>query len=212
MKKDFQKKAGLLSKVALVLVSFSFAQASFASQTQGLQAEVPAHGRANLTVEDLQTLLGLKTRDPSSQVQMQEQDVVASAPIFKFKMSGEEKARIAKAISSLGMERAQLAKKLEQAKMTQVEALRASRRKIQISRTRSVEGDSSLSQNLFTSLLAEANAEAGVDSALSDFDQNNTVEVQFSANTEGSRSISAIKLGSKVLWSDAASDAMVASR
>ncbi len=212
MKKEFQKTAGLLSKVALVLATLSAAQSSFANEANGLQAEVPAHGRASLTVEDLQTLLGLKTRDPSSQVQMQEQDVLASAPIFQIKMTGEEKARISKAISTLRMERAALAKKLEKSKAEEVNALRAKRRNIQISRTRSSEEDSSLGQNLFSSLLAEANAEAGVGSALSDFDQNNAVEIQFAAGAGGSREISAIKLGSRTLWSDNLDTSVVASR
>jgi len=200
MKKDFQKAAGILSKVALVLAGLSVAQASFANQAQGLQAEVPAHGRATLTIEDLQTLLGLKTRDPSSQAQMQAQDVLASAPIFQLEMTSEEKARIARELAALKIKRAALAQTLEEQKMAQVNELRAQRRNIQISRTRSGKEDSSLGKNLFSSLLAEANAEAGVETALSEFDQKNTVEVQYSVSSEGSRSVSAIKLGAKTLW------------
>jgi hypothetical protein len=212
MKKEFQKTAGLLSKVALVLATLSAAQVTFANEANGLQAEVPAQGRASLTVEDLQTLLGLKTRDPSSQVQMQEQDVLASAPTFQIKMTGEEKARISKAISTLRMERVALAKKLEKSKAEEVNELRAKRRNIQISRTRSSEEDSSLGQNLFSSLLAEANAEAGVGSALSDFDHNNAVEIQFAAQADGSREVSAIKLGNRVVWTETLNNSVVASR
>lgn len=211
MKKDFQKVSGLLSKVALVLVTLSAATGSFANEAQGLQAEVPAHGRASLTVEDLQTLLGLKTRDPSSQVAEQQQDVAATAPIFQVKMSAGEKALVSQAINSLKMERVKLAKKLEQEKASKVNELRAERRAIQISRTHSTDKNASLSQNLFSSLLAEANAEAGVESALADFDQNNSVELQFAVSAEGTRSISAIKLGTKMLW-NGASNSMIASR
>jgi len=211
MKKDFQKVSGLLSKVALVLVTLSAATGSFANEAQGLQAEVPAQGRASLTVEDLQTLLGLKTRDPSSQVAVQEQDVLATAPIFQVKMSAAEKALVSKAINSLKMERVKLAKKLEQEKASKVNELRAERRAIQISRTHSTDKNASLSQNLFSSLLAEANAEAGVESALSDFDQNNSVELQFAVSADGTRSVLAIKLGSKMLW-NGDSNSMLASR
>jgi hypothetical protein len=143
---------------------------------------------------------------------MQEQDVLASAPICQIKMTGEEKARISTAISALRMERVALAKKLEKSKAEEVNALRAKRRNIQISRTRSSEEDSSLGQNLFSSLLAEANAEAGVGSALSDFDHNNAVEIQFAAHADGSREVSAIKLGSRVVWTETLDNSVVASR
>ena len=212
MKKDFQKASGLLSKVALVLVVVSSAQI-FANQTEGLQAEVPAQGRATLTTEDLQTLLGIKTRDPSSsEEQMQEQEALASAPTFDVKISGEEKARIAKALSKVSVERAKLAQKLEEQKAAQVKELRKQRRNIQISRTRSSNDTTALGQNLFTSLLAEANAEAGVDSALNNFDQNNAVEIQFVVKSDGSREILVIKLGAEFVWNQNASNSMLATR
>lgn len=198
-----------MSKVAFVLVALSSAQ-SLNAQAEGLQAEVPAQGRATLTTEDLQTLLGIKSRDPSSQVQMQEQDAVASAPIFNVNMTGEEKARIAKALSKLSVERAQLAQKLESEKAAQVKELRQQRRNIQISRTRTSEDNASLGQNLFSSLLAEANAEAGVDSALANFDQNNAVEIQFAVKADGSREVSVIKVGSQQVWADASMSVVAA--
>jgi hypothetical protein len=202
MKKELQKTARLLSKAALVFATLSAAQLSMASEAQGLQVEVPVHGRATLTVEDLQTLLGIQTRDPSSQAQMQQQDAVASAPIFQVQLSDAERKGVARIIQKLKMERMELAQKLEKEKADQVEKLRTERRKIQISRTRSSEENSSLGQNLFVSLLAEANVEAGMDSALTDFDQKNGVEILFEVDTSGQRKVSAVKISGTTVWSD----------
>jgi|GEM_PF-2363859 len=222
MKTDLQKMIGDLSKVALVagflfsaLASsqcFATGTSTEAEQVMELQAEVPAQGRATLTAEDLQTLLGLKSRDPSSKGLNQKQDVSDSAATFNVSISSKEKARIIHALRELEIERSAYKTELEDLRAAEINTLRDTRRKIQLSRTHAVKEDTRLGRDLFNSLLAEANAEASVEESLKQFDAENAIEIQFSLSKQGERAVAAIKLGSKLVWETQQGDSMLAKR
>lgn len=212
MKKDFQSIVGNLSKVALA-AGILFSAQSFAmkaEQVLELQAEVPAQGRATLTVEDLQTLLGLKSRDPSSKGLNQQQDVVDSAATFNMSISEKEKGRIIREISKLSIKRDQLMNELSANADAEVNSLRQKRRAIQLSRTRAASDDTKFGRQLFSSLLAESNAKASVNEALKEFDRTHAIEIQYSLNSDGQRNVAAIKLGTQLVWQNTNSDQMLA--
>ncbi|NCN40401.1 hypothetical protein GW916_04040 [bacterium] len=173
------------------------------SNDKKLMVELPAQGRAFLTAEDLQTLLGIRSRDPSSQEAEQSQEVTVAAPSFYFDLNEREKAQVAKVINKVRVERSQLEKDLQQQSKTQKESLRSQRKNIQMSRIKTGEaGHQKLGRDLFASLLAEANAEAGVETALKKFDEKHRIEIQFIIQEDGQKAIAAIKLGRDLVWAD----------
>ena len=182
----------------------STAGAEGAESNGKLTVELPAQGRAFLTAEDLQTLLGIKSRDPSSKEAGQSQDVTVSAPSFYFSLSASEKTQVARVISKVRMDRTKLEKNLKEKSKTTKQALRNKRKSIQLSRVKTGEnGHNKLGRDLFASLLAEANAEAGVEAALKNFDERHQIEIQFIIDEAGQKTIAAIKLGREIVWSDA---------
>jgi hypothetical protein len=99
------------------------------------------------------------------------------------------------------MKRADLEEELRNSSLEKKAQLREKRRNIQLSRVKTgEEGHQRLGRQLFSSLLAEANAEARVDAALKAFDQQHSVEIQFVVSPEGQKEISAIKIGTDTVW------------
>jgi hypothetical protein len=224
MKKDPQKIVRNLSKLALVggfLFSAQYTEQSFAMDAketiQELQVEVPAQGRATLTVEDLQTLLGLKARDPSSKGLTQTQDVAGSAAtfhisLFHIALTNQEKARVIQALRQLKIERSRYQKEVEVLSQAEINTLRAQRRQIQLSRTHALKEDAKLGRDLFDSLLSEANAKASAEEAMKEFDRTHSIEIQYTTSANGERNVGAIKVGSKLIWETFNTESMVAQR
>ncbi len=173
------------------------------SNQEKFKVELPAQGRAFLTAEDLQTLLGIKSRDPSSQEAQQSQEVTAVAPSFYFSLSDSEKIEVTKVINRVRSERIKLEQELKTSSESEKAKLRNQRKQIQMSRIKAgEEGHTKLGRALFASLLAEANTEAGVQEALKNFDEKHQIEIQFVITETGNKIIAAIKLGRDMVWAD----------
>jgi len=207
MKTDFQRNLGKVVALASLFVSISAFAGSESLTTDRLDA-AGAHGRATLTVEDLKTLLGVDTRDPSSasragaQVARSNQDVSNGASKLLVKLSDQEKATMAKLIQQIEIQKAELVARVKNETDSKKAALRKSRQEIQHSRLAvGKDKDSALGKNLFESLLAEANLEAHASNSVVDFDVAHMIQLEFEERAEG-RLVQNISFGGKTVWSD----------
>jgi hypothetical protein len=206
---DIQAKTGSFSRTGLFLVVLlaqgSYARTAYHSAAHGNpRIGSPAQiGRANLTVEDLKTLLGQSARDPSSQAWAQEQDVTAPANPLKITLDSSSARRLARVLAELEIKRIEFERKVMQESEAEIEKLRDARKKIQNSRMSSSEAkDGKLSRELFDSFLSEANSKARIEKALREFDQEHMVSIDFVENAD-SKSVEKIFIGGEMAWSAA---------
>lgn len=210
MKTEFQNlKTRKVTKILGACFLLAGCLSAMSTEAQSMDAQtsaeiaIPTQGRALLTAEGLQTLLGIKSRDPSSRGAESSQEVTAPAASFKYALSNAEIKQIATTLNEIRMDRAILEDKLRKEAEEKTEALRKKRKQIQLSRVKSGEkGHQQLGRQLFASLLAEANHEASVEAALKNFDNTHRVEIQYVQSTEGEKEILAIRVGRDTVWSD----------
>ena len=212
MKKELQK-ATLAWAVASVLACGSQLSQAQLSSTEGAHSAT-AKGRAVLTVEDLKTLLGLKTRDPSSASATHSQlnqDDSAGMYSLNIQLSSVERARLTKKVSEIEAAREQLVAKTDQEVAKKKTEIRAKRHKIQSSRTSSA-GVSELaaSKKLFESLIQEGNLETIKARKLAEFNSANVFVVEFEDSISG-REVQSISVGQSKVWTNS-SHAKVAAR
>ncbi len=185
-----------------------FAQGSFAGNAKHVAKhensgkEFSAQiGRASLTVEDLKTLLGQSTRDPSSQDGEQKQDVTAPSNPLKITLDRASARRLARVLAELEIKRIDFERKVTGESEAEIERLRSERTKIQTSRLSSTESkDAKLSRDLFDSFLSEANSKAKIEDAMLQFDQAHLVSIDF-LETEEYKSVQTIYIGEDLAWS-----------
>jgi hypothetical protein len=219
MKKDLQKLSTMLGCL-MVIATFGMNSAvaadlskdgGLASTTQGQMDLAQAQGRATLTVEDMKTLLGVDSRDPSSQG-TRKQEASASAHSIKVRLNKGEKARMAADLQKIEMERVRLESELQAELQGKVAKVRAERRQIQASRMNAAPGnEQNFSRQLFDSLLVEANLEARAQKSLADFDRKNAVSVEY-VQAGSARQVEKIWIGSAVVWASAKTDSVLAAR
>jgi hypothetical protein len=208
MKKDFLKNAGRILALGSLVVSMNAFAGSEA--VTGHSDVVGARGRATLTVEDLKTLLGVETRDPSSASRMEakvarsEQEASDGAYRLIADLSANEKAKLASLIQKIEVEKAELLDRVEKDTKGKTAELRKSRRAIQVSRLGVGESrDSVLGKSLFESLLAEANLQARASNEVASFDSAHRIELDFEERA-GARYVQTIHFGGKTVWTDKA--------
>jgi hypothetical protein len=211
MKKDLlmlSKKLGCLMVVATFGMNISVAHAvSNESHTEVAQAQ----GRALLTVEDMKTLLGVDSRDPSSQG-TRKQEATASAHPIHVSLNEGEKARVARDLSKIEIERVRIEAELQAQLDSKIATVRAERRQIQAQRLNAAgANEQKLSRQLFDSLLVEANLEARAKNTLADFDRKNAVSVDY-VQAGNTRQVEKIWIGGAVVWSSPVSDKIIAAR
>jgi hypothetical protein len=179
------------------------------SSRNELQAQI---GRASLTVEDMKTLLGRKTRDPSNEAGTVKTDVAVPANPLKLTLDSKSVRKLARSLAELEMKRIQLEDKLGEEAKLEIEKLRDARRTIQTSRISSAaEKDPQLSRDLFDSFLSEANSKVKIEEALQQFDEQHMITIEFAENADA-KSIEAIYVGDELAWSSNRRNAEVAKK
>ena len=177
------------------------------SSGNGLQAQV---GRASLTVDDMKTLLGRETRDPSNEAGTVQTDVAVPANPLKLTLDSKSARKLARTLAELELKRIELEDKLGAESKVEVEKLREARRTIQTSRISSAsEKDPQLSRDLFDSFLSEANSKVKIQEALQHFDEQHMITIEF-VEANSSKSIEAIYVGEELAWSKVTGNAQVA--
>jgi hypothetical protein len=192
--------------LVLTLAVSTLAETAALGAAQGSSRnELRAHvGRASLTVEDLKTLLGRKTRDPSSQAGAVKKDVTVPANPLKLTLDSHSVRKLARTLAELEMKRIQFEEQVTTDATNEIEKIRQERRKIQTSRISSTANrDPKLSRDLFDSFLSEANFKAKIEAALRQFDEQHMISIEFLEGADA-KTIEAIYIGDQLAWSSSA--------
>lgn len=202
------RMVGRKAAVAAVFAALLSAHRAFASSTDGapsptIRQEAGAQGRAFITVDDLKTLLGLVARDPSAVESRSNKDESTDSFDFILALSPSQKKALANSIRRIEVKRAEVASLVEKQAAEQRQELRQKRRSLQLSRlSSSSKKDSEIGQNLFESVLSEANNEARAAQELERFDAEHVVAIDFHT-VDSTRVAQAISIGDSMIWNAA---------
>ena len=210
MKNGFSKlavRALALASVTVVcqasIAGDSFKDGTLPTAVSGHTSNAAGHsGRAQLRIEDLKTLLGLSTCDPSSaDAPSDRKEAVDGLPHFFLSLSKYESNALSRKVHSVEAARSMLqAQVLKETELKKME-LRKARREIQMSRmSAQPDKEAALGKALYESILAESNLEAQLKTRLEAFDASNAILLEF-VELSGSRHIEAIHIGSTQVWS-----------
>lgn len=198
MKKDLLF-SGVIVIGAFLNLDFARADSSLSRNESVVAASGPT--RALLMVEDLKTLLGLGSRDPSSRTSSLEQDApAAQAAFFSINISQVEKGRLSRKIAQIENKRSILKQRLEKQLATKRAQLQVQRRELQVQRISTDNSrDTELAKRLFNSLIEEANLEATLTRELNDFDVSHKIQIEYLEDS-GTRRVTILRMGSNTLW------------
>ncbi len=174
--------------VSTILVTLSLLAGGAVAFAQNTKATVSLH--------DLKLILDLSGRTPTAQ------DVEINTKqnfTMNINISARDRQSLHKLLVKLDSERVKLEQEIAQEQEKTKSEIAQKRKQIQARRISGSQSDSLIAQELFNSVLAEANMKARAQKALEEFDNDNQIALQL-IETNGSKTIAMIQIGNDVVW------------